>query len=79
MPVDLLGSPPQMLDGGLPCDNRNFADLLHIDCRWDFQAMYRLRDELTERYGLRMLVHASDAANDPAVNRSTCRATSSPG
>ncbi len=42
--------------------------LLHIDCRWDFQAMYRLRDELTERYGLRMLVHASDAANDPAVN-----------
>jgi sulfate adenylyltransferase subunit 2 len=42
--------------------------LLHIDCRWDFRAMYRLRDELTGRYGLRMLVHASAAADDPAVN-----------
>ncbi len=42
--------------------------LLHIDCRWDFQAMYRLRDELTRRYDLRMLVHASAAADDPAVN-----------
>ncbi|MCS6971285.1 MAG: sulfate adenylyltransferase subunit CysD [Planctomycetota bacterium] len=42
--------------------------LLHIDCRWDFQDMYRLRDALTERYGLRMLVHASAAADDPAVN-----------
>ncbi len=42
--------------------------LLHIDCRWDFRAMYQLRDELTGRYGLRMLVHASAAADDPAVN-----------
>ncbi len=42
--------------------------LLHIDCRWDFQDMYRLRDELTRRYGLRMLVHASADADDPAVS-----------
>ncbi len=42
--------------------------LLHIDCRWDFQAMYRLRDDLTARYDLRMLVHARAAADDPAIN-----------
>jgi sulfate adenylyltransferase subunit 2 len=42
--------------------------LLHIDCRWDFQDMYRLRDELTRRYGLRMLVHASAEADDPRIN-----------
>lgn len=42
--------------------------LLHIDCRWDFADMYRLRDDLTARYGLEMLVHASAAADDPAVN-----------
>jgi sulfate adenylyltransferase subunit 2 len=42
--------------------------LLHIDCGWDFQEMYRLRDELTARHGLRMLVHQSAAARDPAMN-----------
>jgi sulfate adenylyltransferase subunit 2 len=42
--------------------------LLHIDCCWDFQDMYRLRDELTARYGLRMLVHQSEAARDPRIN-----------
>jgi sulfate adenylyltransferase subunit 2 len=42
--------------------------LLHIDCCWDFQDMYRLRDELTRRHGLRMLVHQSAAARDPAMN-----------
>ena len=42
--------------------------LLHIDCRWDFQSMYRLRDDLAARYQLRMLVHANTAADDPAVN-----------
>jgi sulfate adenylyltransferase subunit 2 len=42
--------------------------LLHIDCCWDFRSMYELRDELTRRYGLRMLVHANAAARDPAVN-----------
>jgi len=42
--------------------------LLHIDCRWDFQDMYRLRDQLTRQFGLQMLVHASAAADDPAVN-----------
>jgi sulfate adenylyltransferase subunit 2 len=42
--------------------------LLHIDCCWDFQDMYRLRDELTRRYGLRMLVHQSAEAQDPRIN-----------
>ena len=42
--------------------------LLHIDCRWDFQEMYQLRETLTRSYGLQMLVHASAAADDPAVN-----------
>ena len=42
--------------------------LMHIDCRWDFQDMYVLRDQLTRQYGLQMLVHASAAADDPAVN-----------
>ena len=42
--------------------------LLHIDCCWDFQDMYRLRDELTARHGLRMLVHQSEAARDPRIN-----------
>ena len=42
--------------------------LLHIDCCWDFQDMYRLRDELAQRYGLQMLVHQSAEAKDPAIN-----------
>jgi sulfate adenylyltransferase subunit 2 len=42
--------------------------LLHIDCCWDFQDMYRLRDDLTRRYGLRMLVHQSAEALDPRIN-----------
>lgn len=42
--------------------------LLHIDCCWDFQEMYRLRDALAHRYGLRMLVHQSAEAQDPQIN-----------
>lgn len=42
--------------------------LLHIDCCWDFQDMYRLRDELASRYGLRILVHQSAEAKDPRIN-----------
>lgn len=42
--------------------------LLHIDCRWDFQAMYRFRDAVVREHGLDLVVHASPDADDPAVN-----------
>jgi sulfate adenylyltransferase subunit 2 len=42
--------------------------LLQIDCCWDFQAMYELREELTKKYDLDMRVYSSAAAKDPATD-----------
>ena len=42
--------------------------LLHIDCCWDFQTMYQLRDELTDKYKLDMRVYSSQAAKDPSTD-----------
>ena len=42
--------------------------LTHIDCCWDFSAMYTLRDELVDRYGLKLVVQQSETARDTSVD-----------
>ena len=42
--------------------------LLHIDSRWEFRDMYRLRAEVAERYGVRIIVHLNPEAEAMDVN-----------
>ena len=42
--------------------------LLHIDSTWEFQSMYALRDQIAERYGVRMLVHHNPEAVARGIN-----------
>jgi sulfate adenylyltransferase subunit 2 len=42
--------------------------LLHVDTLWKFQAMYRLRAEITQRYNLKLIVHTNAAGVAQGVN-----------
>jgi sulfate adenylyltransferase subunit 2 len=42
--------------------------LLHIDSTWEFRAMYALRDEVAERYRVRVLVHHNPEAARLGIN-----------
>ncbi|MEO1329236.1 MAG: sulfate adenylyltransferase subunit CysD [Pseudomonadota bacterium] len=42
--------------------------LLHVDTSWKFQAMYKLRDSLPEKYGVDLLVHRNEEAIADGVN-----------
>jgi len=42
--------------------------LLHIDSTWEFRDMYRLRAEIAERYGVRIIVHLNPEAEAMGVN-----------
>jgi sulfate adenylyltransferase subunit 2 len=42
--------------------------LLHIDSTWEFRAMYALRDQVAQRYGVRMLVHHNPEALTLGIN-----------
>ncbi len=42
--------------------------LLHIDSTWEFRAMYALRDEVAERYQVRVLVHHNPEAVRLGIN-----------
>lgn len=42
--------------------------LLHIDSTWEFQDMYRFRDEIPERTGLRLIVHQNPQCIELGIN-----------
>ncbi|HVV87585.1 MAG TPA: sulfate adenylyltransferase subunit CysD [Kofleriaceae bacterium] len=42
--------------------------LLHVDTSWKFREMYRFRDEVAARLGLRLIVHRNQAALDAGIN-----------
>jgi sulfate adenylyltransferase subunit 2 len=42
--------------------------LLHIDSTWEFQDMYRFRDEIPERTGLRLIVHQNPLCIELGIN-----------
>jgi sulfate adenylyltransferase subunit 2 len=42
--------------------------LLHVDTLWKFQAMYRLRAEITQRYKLQLIVHTNPDGVAQGVN-----------
>ena len=42
--------------------------LLHIDSTWEFRAMYELRDQIAERYGVRLIVHHNPEAVRQGIN-----------
>ena len=42
--------------------------LLHIDSTWEFRAMYELRDQIAERYGVRLIVHRNPEAVQLEIN-----------
>jgi sulfate adenylyltransferase subunit 2 len=42
--------------------------LLHVDTLWKFQAMYRLRAEITQRYNLQLIVHTNAEGVAQGVN-----------
>ena len=42
--------------------------LLHIDSTWEFRDMYALREEMSRRYGVRILVHLNPEAVAMGVN-----------
>jgi sulfate adenylyltransferase subunit 2 len=42
--------------------------LLHVDTLWKFQAMYKLRAEITQRYNLQLIVHTNAEGVAQGVN-----------
>jgi len=42
--------------------------LLHIDSTWEFREMYALRDQVAERYGVRLIVHHNPEAVRLGIN-----------
>jgi sulfate adenylyltransferase subunit 2 len=42
--------------------------LLHVDTLWKFQAMYKLRAEITQRYNLQLIVHTNPEGVAQGVN-----------
>jgi sulfate adenylyltransferase subunit 2 len=42
--------------------------LLHIDSTWEFREMYTLRDQVAERYGVKVLVHHNPEARRLGIN-----------
>ena len=42
--------------------------LLHVDTTWKFQAMYRFREQIVERYGVSLLVHINQDGLAQGVN-----------
>jgi sulfate adenylyltransferase subunit 2 len=42
--------------------------LLHIDSTWEFRDMYALRDQVAERYGVRLIVHHNPEAVRLGIN-----------
>jgi sulfate adenylyltransferase subunit 2 len=42
--------------------------LLHIDSMWEFRDMYALREQMAERYGVRIIVHLNPEAVAMGVN-----------
>jgi sulfate adenylyltransferase subunit 2 len=42
--------------------------LLHVDTQWKFKDMYKLRDEVSERYGFKLLVHTNEDGVKRGIN-----------
>jgi len=42
--------------------------LLHVDTTWKFRAMYAMRDTVTERYGIELLVHQNPECVERGIN-----------
>jgi sulfate adenylyltransferase subunit 2 len=42
--------------------------LLHVDTKWKFKDMYKLRDEVSERYGFKLLVYTNEEGVRRGIN-----------
>ncbi|HEX8232704.1 MAG TPA: sulfate adenylyltransferase subunit CysD [Caulobacteraceae bacterium] len=42
--------------------------LLHVDTQWKFKDMYKLRDEVSERYGFKLLVYTNEEGVKRGIN-----------
>ncbi len=42
--------------------------LLHVDTTWKFQAMYKFRDEMAKKTGMKLLVHVNEEGRAQGIN-----------
>ena len=42
--------------------------LLHVDTLWKFKAMYELRDQITQKYNLQLIVHVNQDGVEQGIN-----------
>jgi sulfate adenylyltransferase subunit 2 len=42
--------------------------LLHVDTKWKFKDMYKLRDEVSERYGFKLLIYTNEEGVKRGIN-----------
>ena len=42
--------------------------IMHVDTLWKFREMYAMRDQITEKHGLQLLVHVNEKGRAAGVN-----------